>query len=137
MVGDIDEVSGEWGAQPSASRIKQITDGEAIEILGLGSDHWGEDFSHVQEIELCKDGPVLLTHHPDPQPAFGPEPTLEKFFNMKPTPTENGDQPTVQSCDLLLPVSGESLGGAVRIHQAAVLRERLQRSGMFATLQIR
>jgi asparaginyl-tRNA synthetase len=43
----------------------------------------------------------------------------------------------VQSCDLLLPVSGESLGGAVRIHQHDILKQRLQRSGMFATLQKR
>ena len=56
---------------------------------------------------------------------------------MKPTPTQNGDKPTVQSCDLLLPHSGESLGGAVRIHQSEILRERLVRSGMFATLQKR
>jgi len=133
----IDEVSYKWGAEPIASRIKMIRYEEALQILGLGADHWGQDFSHAQEVELCDGSPVLLTHHPDPQPIIGPEPELEKFFNMKPTPSHNGDRPTVQSCDLLLPISGESLGGAVRIHQAEILEQRLQRSGMFATLQKR
>jgi asparaginyl-tRNA synthetase len=133
----IDDVSAEWGALPIASRLRSVPYARALEILGLGRDHWGKDFSHAQEIALCKDGPVLLTHHPDPQPPYGPVPHLEKFFNMKPTPLHNGDRPTVQSCDLLLPVAGESLGGAVRIHNADVLRVRLQRSGMFATLKKR
>ena len=137
LFGAIDQASQQWGAAPIASRLKLITYAEALEILGLGMDHWGQDFSHAQEVELCAGGPVLLTHHPDPQPPHGPEPALEKFFNMKPTRAHNGDRPTVQSCDLLLPISGESLGGAVRIHQADILRQRLQRSGMFATLQKR
>jgi asparaginyl-tRNA synthetase len=129
LFGAIDKVSAEWGAPPIASRLKLISYKEALEILGLGEEHWGQDFSHAQEIELCADGPVLLTHHPDPQPSFGPIPELEKFFN--------GDRPTVQSCDLLLPVSGESLGGAVRIHEGEILKQRLQRSNMFATLTSR
>ena len=133
----IDRVSVEWGAPPIASRMMHIRYAEAIEILGLGRDHWGEDFDHAQEIELCKNGPVLLTHHPDPQPSYGPLPKLEKFFNMKPMHTEGGNRATVQSCDLLLPVAGESLGGAVRIHDRAVLERRLKRSGMFATLMKR
>lgn len=133
----IDRVSVEWGAPPIASRLSVIRYAEALEILGLGRDHWGEDFSHAQEIALCKNGPVLLTHHPDPQPPYGPLPRLEKFFNMKPTPNAEGNRSTVQSCDLLLPVAGESLGGAVRIHDSAVLERRLQRSGMFATLKRR
>lgn len=130
----VDRVSVEWGAPPITSRLTLMRYSEALEILGLGRDHWGEDFTHVQEIELCKNGPVLLTHHPDPQPLYGPLPKLEKFFNMKPTPNENGNRATVQSCDLLLPVAGESLGGAVRIHNRDVLERRLKRSGMFATL---
>lgn len=133
----IDRVSIEWGAPPIASRLSVIRYAEALEILGLGRDYWGEDFSHAQEIELCKHGPVLLTHHPDPQPPYGPLPKLEKFFNMKPTPSADGNRATVQSCDLLLPVAGESLGGAVRIHDSAILERRLQRSGMFATLKRR
>lgn len=133
----IDRVSVEWGAPPIASRLSIVRYAEALEILGLGRDHWGEDFSHAQEIELCKNGPVLLTHHPDPQPPYGPLPNLEKFFNMKPTPNGEGNRATVQSCDLLLPVAGESLGGAVRIHDSEVLERRLQRSGMFATLKKR
>ena len=133
----IDHVSAGWGADPIVSRLSIIRYIEALEILGLGRDHWGEDFSHAQEIELCKNGPVLLTHHPDPQPLYGPLPKLEKFFNMKPTSNGNGNRATVQSCDLLLPISGESLGGAVRIHDSKVLESRLKRSGMFATLQRR
>jgi asparaginyl-tRNA synthetase len=133
----IDRVSVEWGAPPISSRLSVIRYAEALEILGLGRDHWGEDFSHTQEIELCKNGPVLLTHHPDPQPPYGPLPKLEKFFNMKPTPNGEGNRATVQSCDLLLPLAGESLGGAVRIHDSAILEQRLQRSGMFATLKSR
>jgi asparaginyl-tRNA synthetase len=133
----IDDVSKEWGAPPISSRMRIIRYSEALEILGLGRDHWGYDFSHQQEIELCQNGPVLLTHHPDPQPAYGPLPKLEKFFNMKPSPSANGNRATVQSCDLLLPIAGESLGGAVRIHDRAVLEHRLQRSGMFATLKKR
>lgn len=134
LFGAIDKVSAEWGALPIASRLRLISYAEALEILGLGDSHWGEDFSHAQEIKLCEGGPVLLTHHPDPQPTHGPRPTLEKFFNMKPTPSHNGNKPTVQSCDLLLPISGESLGGAVRIHQSEILKARLEKSGMFATL---
>ncbi len=133
----IDRVSIEWGAPPIASRLTTIRYAEALELLGLGRDHWGEDLSHAQEVDLCKIGPVLLTHHPDPQPPFGPLPRLEKFFNMKPTPNGDGNRATVQSCDLLLPVAGESLGGAVRIHDSTVLAQRLQRSGMFATLRRR
>jgi len=52
---------------------------------------------------------------------------------MKP----NDNDRTVQSCDLFLPGSGESLGGAVRIHDADVLSERLARSRMFKVLQER
>jgi aspartyl/asparaginyl-tRNA synthetase len=130
----IDRVSVEWGAPSIASRLTVISYAEALEILGFGRDHWGEDFTHAEEIELCKNGPVLLTHHPDPQPPYGPLPKLEKFFNMKPTPNDNGNRATVQSCYLLLPVAGESLGGAVRIHDREVLERRLKRSGMFATL---
>ncbi|MBI3872824.1 MAG: hypothetical protein HY304_07095 [candidate division Zixibacteria bacterium] len=137
LFGAIDNVSSAWGAPPIASRLKLISYADALGILGLGPEHWGEDFSHQQEVTLCADGPVLLTHHPDPQPTFGPKPTLEKFFNMKPAPTHNGDRPTVQSCDLLLPISGESLGGAVRIHQSEILKSRLVKSGMYATLQRR
>lgn len=137
LFGAIDKTSQTWGAPAIASRLKLITYAEALDILGLGTDYWGEDFTHAQELELCADGPVLLTHHPDPQPPYGTVPTLEKFFNMKPTRTHNGDRPTVQSCDLLLPVAGEALGGAVRIHQHDILKQRLQRSGMFATLQER
>lgn len=137
LFGAIDRVSVEWGAPPIASRMRIVSYAEALEILGLGRDHWGEDLSHAQELELCKQGPVLLTHHPDPQPLYGPLPRLEKFFNMKPTPASESHRATVQSCDLLLPVSGESLGGAVRIHDAEVLERRLQHSGMFAALKRR
>ncbi|MBD3297175.1 MAG: hypothetical protein GF341_00835, partial [candidate division Zixibacteria bacterium] len=132
LFGAIDDVSQSWGAEPIASQLTLITYEEALQILGLGADHWGQDFSHAQEVELCQNGPVLLTHHPDPQPLTGPEPELEKFFNMKPTPSHNGDRPSVQSCDLLLPISGESLGGAVRVHEGHILKQRLQKSGMFA-----
>jgi aspartyl/asparaginyl-tRNA synthetase len=133
----IDKVSAAWGAPPIAKGIKQMTYTEAIEKLGWGPEKWGEDMCHAEEIELCADGPVLLTHHPDPQPEFGPKPELEKFFNMKPAPVVDGERPVVQSCDLLLPTSGESLGGAVRVHQSEILKERLQKSHMFATLQSR
>lgn len=137
LLSAIDHVSAQWGATPIAARLGIVRYIDALEILGLGREHWGEDFSHAQELELCKNGPVLLTYHPDPQPAYGPLPKLEKFFNMKPTPSATGNRATVQSCDLLLPISGESLGGAVRIHDSAVLARRLQRSGMFATLKKR
>lgn len=137
LFATIDDASSEWGAAPIASRLEVIQYIDALEILGLGRDHWGEDFSHSQEMELCKNGPVLLTYHPDPQPPYGPLPKLEKFFNMKPTPSASGNRATVQSCDLILPIAGESLGGAVRIHDSAILKERLQHSGMFATLRAR
>lgn len=133
----IDRAVSACGALPIAGRMREITYLEGLDILGLGRDHWGADLTHQQEMELCQNGPVLLTHHPDPQPPFGPIPKLEKFFNMKPTATVNGNRATVQSCDLLLPISGESLGGAVRIHDRSVLESRLKRSGMFATLQRR
>lgn len=137
LFGAIDRVSQEWGAPPIASSLQQLTYSDALKKLGWGPEKWGQDMHHADELALCSEGPILLTYHPDPQPPFGPKPELEKFFNMKPTPTHNGDRPTVQSCDLLLPISGESLGGAVRIHDSQILRERLQRSQMFATLKQR
>lgn len=52
-----------------------------------------------------------------------------KFFNMLPD-----GQGRIDSADLILPGSGESVGAAVRLHKTEVLRERLANSLMFEHL---
>jgi asparaginyl-tRNA synthetase len=101
--------------------LLQRTYTECIEALdGL---RWGDDLTPELEGELLKhfgDGqtPLLVTHFP----------AAIKFFNMR---MEDGDGRIVRSVDLLLPHSGEALGGAEREDDPARLEARLRASDMF------
>ncbi len=80
-----------------------------------------------------KNGPVFLMKFPDPEFSHpeleGRELQIIKFFNMWPD-----GEGRINSADLILPGSGESVGAAVRLHDVAVLKERLGKSIMFAML---
>ncbi len=117
----------------------RVTYDEAVEDLKeMGEDiDWGEDISGRREQMLVArygDRPLFITHYPDPMYDFGRPIEVEKFFNMLPDPERPG---RVQSSDLILPVAGESVGSAARVHEADALVSRLRRSKMFARLQAR
>ena len=121
-----------WSYTPFA----RLTYDEAIrELQAMGeSIQWGEDFSHHQELKLAdKFGPVFMMKFPDPlweHPELeGRELRVIKFFNMY--PDGNG---RIDSADLILPGSGESVGAAVRLHKLDLLRDRLTHSLMFEHL---
>jgi aspartyl/asparaginyl-tRNA synthetase len=124
-----------WAYTPFA----RLTYGEAIrELQGMGeSIQWGEDFSHHQELKLAeKHGPVFMMKFPDPQwehaELEGRELKVIKFFNMYPD-----GKGRIDSADLILPGSGESVGAAVRLHKLDLLRDRLIHSLMFEHLVAR
>lgn len=111
----------------------RLTYDEAIRTLQTAGESilWGDDFSHHQELMLAETyGPVFLIKFPDP---LWEHPELEgrdlrviKFFNMLPD-----GRGRIDSADLILPGSGESVGAAVRLHQLDLLKHRLQHSIMF------
>ena len=83
---------------------------EAINMLnenGFKIEH-GDDLGSVEEQAICAlngEVPTFVTHYPsNPKPKKG---GVIKFFSMK---RENGH---TFCCDLLLPMVGESVGGAV------------------------
>lgn len=86
----------------------------------------GDDLGSVEEKALCHllDGmPVFVTHYPsDPKPKEG---GVIKFFSMK---RENGE---TFCCDLLLPLVGESVGGAVREGSAVKCKKQFEESYMY------
>jgi len=104
--------------------FKKITYKEAIELLGL---EFGADLKSEHERKLVEDfgnKPLFVTHYPKEI----------KFFNMR----KNKDNPeVVNSTDLLLPYSGESVGSAEREHEHDELIERLETSYMFEQLKKR
>lgn len=117
-------------------KFQQLTYSQAIEELQAAGEplKWGDDFSHQQELWLAtKHGPVFLIKFPDPlweHPELnGRTLGIIKFFNMLPD-----GQGRINSADLILPGAGESVGAAVRLHQLNLLREKLAKSIMFATL---
>ena len=85
---------------------------------------WGEDLNHEQEQELVRwqgDKPLFVMRYPE----------AIKFFNMQ----RNTTNPlVVNSTDLLLPYSGESVGAAVRESEYALLVEKLKKSDMYRIL---
>jgi asparaginyl-tRNA synthetase len=94
-----------------------ITYSEAIKKLGLS---WGSDLSHEQEQELVRQNgfkPLFVTHYPKEI----------KFFNMR---TNREDSKIVNSMDMLMPYSGESLGAAEREENYELLKKRLEDSKM-------
>lgn len=88
---------------------------------------WGDDLTSEHEAFLVKingNKPLFITHFPKEI----------KFFNMK----ENESNPdVVNSCDLLMPYSGESCGAAERENDVEKLVERLKTSKMFKILSAR
>jgi aspartyl/asparaginyl-tRNA synthetase len=124
-----------WAYKPFA----RLTYGEAIaELQALGEPiQWGEDFTHWQELKLAAaHGPVFMMKFPDPlweHPELeGRELKVIKFFNMLPD-----GQGRIDSADLILPGSGESVGAAVRLHKLDLLKDRLVHSLMFEHLVAR
>lgn len=95
---------------------------------------WGEDFTSEIEHKVCEmfSGPVQVTHYPE----------SIKFFNMYRTdrnmlPTDltieqyNENKWSVECCDVLLPIAGESFGGSQREEIYNTLHIKLRESRMF------
>ncbi len=121
-----------WAHKPFA----RLTYDEAIAYLQKRGEKilWGEDFSHKQELMIAEEfGPTFMMKFPDPMfehPQLeGRELKVIKFFNMFPD-----GKGRIDSADLILPGSGESVGAAVRLHLLDLLRERLENSLMFEHL---
>jgi len=78
-------------------------------------------------------GPLFLMKFPDPcmehAELEGRELRVIKFFNMYPD-----GKGRIDSADLILPGSGESVGAAVRLHSLRLLQSRLESSLMFEYL---
>lgn len=113
--------------------FQRITYDKAVELLqkdGFPDLVWGDDLKaeHEQKIvDLLSDKipmPTFITHYPKEI----------KFFNMK---VSDSDPRVVHSADLILPISGESAGSAVREHDGEKLRDRLLTSNMFRLHQER
>ncbi len=111
-----------------AEPFERIRYGEAVRLLRRnGVDiHHGDDFGNIEEHTLCRlfDGmPAFVTHYPsNPRPKEG---GVIKFFSMK---RDNG---TTICCDLLLPMVGESVGGAVREGSARRCKRQFEESYMY------
>ncbi len=98
----------------------RITYTEAIRKLQELGIHieWGNDLKGIHEKTLAGDAPLFITHYPEEI----------KFFNMR----RNGN--LVNSCDLILPCSGEAVGAAEREHDYELLIEKLKSSAMYKRL---
>lgn len=120
---------------PNTILQKYITDpfhrikyADAVDLLQKNgfAVKYGDDFGNSEEHALCRlldSMPVFVTHYPsDPKPNEG---GVIKFFSMK---RENGE---TFCCDLLLPMVGESVGGAVREGSAELCREQFNESYMY------
>lgn len=114
-----------WASEP----FQQVTYTEAIKLLkGTPlAKAWGDDLGHEEEQFIVRAlgwKPVFITHYP----------TEIKFFNMRCNPE---DSRVVNSADLLLPYSGESVGSAERENEYERLVDRLKQSQMFKVLSQR
>jgi len=101
---------------------RRITYDEALEYLrSRGEDlPWGEDFGapHETMIGELSDRPVFVERWP----------TKAKAFYMEPVP---GDPERVLAADLILPEGyGEVIGGSQRIHDIALLEQRIAEHGL-------
>ncbi len=103
------------------SEFKKMTYTEAIEILTT-ADYpfeypvtWGSDLQSEHERYLCEkvvNGPVFLTDYPKDIKAF--------YMRL------NDDQKTVAAVDLLVPGSGELVGGSQREERLDYLLKRME-----------
>lgn len=127
--GDSSMIRDDWKAQLQKHRkagLARVSYTQAVEFLRLSGQfpnlEWGDDLKQNHEAAIVAEfGPCFVTHYP-----------LEiKFFNMK----RNDENPTVvNSCDLLLPYSGESAGAAEREHTYEEIEHRLKTSDMYKRL---
>jgi len=104
--------------------FEKITYTEAVGLLEEYGVKWGDDLrSHHERalVQMNGNQPLFVTHFPK----------AIKFFNMR----ENDENPAiVNSADLLLPMSGESVGAAEREYRHEKLYQRLMDSTMFKQL---
>jgi asparaginyl-tRNA synthetase len=110
----------------------RLTYDEATKNLGLP---FGSDISSKNEQVLVKkfgDQPLFITRFPNPLYNHGKQIEVEKFFNMIPDPKNPA---RVLSADLILPIGGEAVGAAQRVHKFEELKWRLENSRMFRRLQ--
>lgn len=116
------------------SNITNLRYTDAIHKLNENgvSINYGDDLHSQAELKLCEvyGGPVLVTHFPNNQHPEQDNIEVEKFFNMRPCKSDR----EVLSCDLILPIAGESLGGAERIWEEDILRKRLEGSRMYSLM---
>lgn len=107
-------------------KFSRITYTKAIEMLGTAFDiEWGADLKSPHELFLVDalgGKPLFITHYP----------REIKFFNMR---VNDYDENIVNSADLIMPFSGESVGSAERENNYERLVERLVESPMFKILK--
>jgi len=104
--------------------FKKVTYTRAVEQLSDFGVRWGDDLKSWHEktlVEMHGDKPLFITHYPK----------AIKFFNMK-TNAENPE--IVNSTDLILPFSGETVGAAEREYEYESLLRRLKESKMLQQL---
>lgn len=113
-----------------SGKFRRIAYEDAILLLkenGFADVEFGDDLkaNHEQRVVevLAKETgevqmPTLIMKYPKEI----------KFFNMK---VSTKDPRVVLSADLIMPISGESVGSAVREHDGVKLRDRLLGSNMF------
>jgi asparaginyl-tRNA synthetase len=104
---------------------KSITYRDAIQSLAKYGLKFGDDLKADHEQELVRQNnnkPLFITHYPQEI----------KFFNMR---INRSDDTIVNSMDLLMPYSGESVGAAEREEDYTRLRKRLEDSDMLKLLK--
>jgi len=105
--------------------LPRVSYTQCVDVLRGGNYpelEWGDDLKAHHESDIVDlFGPCFVTHYPK----------AIKFFNMR----ENENHAdTVNSCDLLLPYSGESAGAAERETDHATIVRRLKESDMYKRL---
>lgn len=101
----------------------RISYDDAISFLhekGFDEIKWGDDFGAPHETAIAEayDKPVFITHYP----------TSLKPFYMQPDATR---EDVVLCADLIAPEGyGEIIGGSQRIHDAELLKQRLEEHGL-------
>ncbi|WP_338451824.1 asparagine--tRNA ligase [Niallia oryzisoli] len=97
----------------------RITYDDALALLhekGFDDINWGDDFGAPHETAIAEsfDKPVFITHYP----------TSLKPFYMQPDPNR---EEVVLCADLIAPEGyGEIIGGSQRVHDAQLLKRRLE-----------
>jgi len=123
-IGRTEEIK-KWIDEPFA-RITYTQAVEEINKLPGFNFKWGDDLKQVHETNLSRivGKPMFITHYPEDI----------KFFNMK---VNEFNPKVVNSTDLIMPYSGESVGAAERENNYNVLVERLENSQMYKILKER